>query len=133
MNRKWVVSIALASTGLIAMAAIAETGPATKPADATATLPIKKIMDKANKGPDALFKKVMSGKADAAQKQELLELYAMLGKNDPPKGDKTDWDDRTAALTKAAQGVVDDAPNAIPALKKAADCKACHSLHQNKH
>lgn len=133
MNRKSIAAIALATTGLATFAVIAPMGSAAKADVATTQPTIKQIMDKTNKGPDSLFKKVMAGKADASQKQALLELYSGLSADDPPKGDKSDWLDRTAALTKAAQAVVDDAPGAVPALKKAADCKGCHMLHQNKH
>lgn len=133
MNRKWIAATVLGATTVAALAVVCSMVPAAK-AEAPTTQPtIKQIMDKANKGPDSLFKKVMAGKADASQKQQLLDLYSALAADNPPKGEKADWEDRTAALTKAAQAIVDDTPGAIPGLKKAADCKACHMLHQNKH
>lgn len=133
MNRKWLAALSLATTELVALAVIAMMGLTAKADGGTATLTIKQIMDKANKGPGALFKKVVSGKADASQKKQLLDLYSALGNDDPPKGGKADWNSRTATLTKAAQAIVDGDVGAIPALKKASDCKGCHSLHQNKH
>jgi hypothetical protein len=90
---------------------------------------IKEIMKTAHKE-DGLRDEVVGGKADAAQKKELLALYVDLSKNDPPKGDKADWKKRTDAIVKAAKGVVAGDSDAIADLKKATNCKGCHELHR---
>src|SRR5262245_15975731 len=75
---------------------------------------------------DKLLKKVLDGKADAAEKKELLELYTELGKNKPGKGDAKSWKDKTTALATAAKEVVDGKEAGIADLKKASNCMACH-------
>ena len=59
---------------------------------------IKDVM-KAHK---KLRDKVLDGSASADDKKKLSELYAELGENDPPKGDKANWKKLTEALAKAA-------------------------------
>lgn len=85
---------------------------------------IKVVMQKAMKG--GLCAKVASGKADEAEKKQLVELFTALAKNEPPKGDPDSWKAKTKALLDAAKA--DDGA----ALKKAADCAACHSEHKGK-
>jgi cytochrome c553 len=92
---------------------------------------IEEIMEKAHKPPkNSLFIQVKSGKANAEQKQQLLELYQELAKNKPPKGDIKDWQRRTKALVKAAKDVVDGKEGATQELAKAAQCGACHKAHK---
>lgn len=81
---------------------------------------IKEVMKKAMKG--GLCGKVASGKANEDEKKELIALFTDLGKNKPPKGDETAWKEKTKALLDAAKA--DDGK----ALKKAANCKACHDV-----
>ncbi len=92
---------------------------------------IETIMEKAHQPKEkSLFKQVVGGTATAAQKKELLGLYEELGKNKPEKGDLADWKKRTDALVAATKDVVADKPGAAAKLKKAADCKGCHDVHQ---
>ncbi len=92
---------------------------------------IETIMDKAHgEKNDKILKKVLTGKADDAEKKELLELYTELGKNKPPKGDAKSWKDKTSALTVAAKEVVDGKDKGIADLKKASSCMACHKVHK---
>jgi hypothetical protein len=83
---------------------------------------IKDVMKKAMKG--GLCGKVASGKASDDEKKELVELFTALSKNTPPKGEKTDWEAKTKALLDAAKA------NDGAALKKAANCAACHKAHK---
>ena len=83
---------------------------------------IKVVMAKAMKG--GLCGKVASGKASDEEKKELIALFTDLAKNTPPKGEEKAWKERTSALLAAAKA--DDAK----ALKKAANCKECHSEHK---
>lgn len=99
--------------------------------DAKPKYDIEEIMDKAHKPPkNSLLKQVASGKASAEQKKQLLELYQELGKNKPEKGDLKHWKKLTTTLAKSAQDVVDGKKGATQALTKAANCKACHSVHK---
>jgi len=85
---------------------------------------IKVVMQKAMKG--GLCGKVASGKADADEKKQLIELFTALSKATPPKGEEASWKEKTKALLDAAKA--DDGK----ALKKAADCAGCHSEHKGK-
>ncbi len=92
---------------------------------------IETIMDKAHgEKNDKLLKKVLDGKADAAEKKQLLELYTELGKNKPPKGDAKSWKDKCDALVSATQEVVDGKDKGVGDLKKASNCGACHKAHK---
>ena len=88
----------------------------------------KQIMKKAMKGP--LLKKVAGGDASDDEKKQLHDMLVALGKNSPPKGDADSWKTLTDALVKASQAAVDGDDGAGAALKKAANCKACHSKHK---
>lgn len=89
---------------------------------------IKKVMKVAMKG--QLCKSVVTGKADAKQKEELLALLKDLAKTTPPKGSEADWKKRTTALVEGAEEAIDGKGTA--SLKKAADCKGCHTAHKGK-
>lgn len=83
---------------------------------------IKLVMQKAMKG--GLCAKVASGKASDDEKKELVRLFEGLAKTDPPKGEAAAWKDKTKALLEAAKN------NDGAALKKAANCAACHKEHK---
>ncbi len=89
---------------------------------------IEKVMKKAMKG--GLCKKVASGKASDAEKQELAKLFLAMSKAKPPKGDAESWKKKSGALYKAAADVAAGKDGAVAALRKAANCKACHSVHR---
>jgi hypothetical protein len=97
---------------------------------AEAEVTIKDVMNQAHKKPKELLKKTATGRATDAEKAELVKLYKSLAATAPPKGDKTDWQERTAALVSAAQAAVDGEPDAGAKLTKAANCAACHSAHK---
>ena len=83
---------------------------------------IKDVMAKAMKG--GLCAKVASGKASDDEKKALVACFTAFSKIPCPKGDEKDWKERTGALLAAAKA--DDGK----ALKKAMDCKGCHSTHK---
>jgi hypothetical protein len=89
---------------------------------------ISEVMQKAMKG--GLCGKVASGKASDAEKKELAAFFVALHANTPPKGDVESWKAKTAALKSAAEGVLKGEKGAEAALKKAANCAGCHSLHK---
>ena len=91
---------------------------------------IKHVMKVAMKG--ALAKSVISGKATAKEKEELLALFKDLAKAKPPRGTEADWKKKTTPLVDAAQEAVDGKSGAGAAVKSAANCKACHDAHKGK-
>ncbi len=93
---------------------------------------IEEVMEKAHKGKESLYKKVITNKASGDQKKELLGLYEDLAKNKPPKGSAEDWKKRTTAIVGAAKEVVEDKPDASAKLRKAVNCKGCHDQHREQ-
>lgn len=83
---------------------------------------IKVVMQKAMKG--GLANKVASGKANAEEKKLLVSLFTDLTTHKAPAGDDAGFKERANALLKAAKD--DDGA----ALKKAMDCKSCHSNYK---
>lgn len=88
------------------------------------------IMKKGMKGDNSLLKKTMEGTASDADKKLLLEYVKDLASHHPEKGDEASWKAKTAALIAATQKVVDGDKTAVPKLKEASNCKACHSVHK---
>ena len=88
----------------------------------------KDVMKKAMKG--GLLKKVASGSASDDEKKQLHSMLVALGKNEPPKGEADSWKKLTGALAKAGKAAVDGDEGAGEMLKKASNCKACHSKHK---
>jgi hypothetical protein len=93
---------------------------------------IKDVMKEAMKGDTSLFKKVSLGKGTDEDAQKLLEYVKSLPDQEPPKGDKAAWEDKTHKLVQAAEDFVAKKPDAQTALQKAGNCKACHSEHKPK-
>lgn len=92
---------------------------------------IKDVMKKcmAPKG-DKLCQKVQSGDATDEEKKELVTMFEALAKNKPEKGDEESWKEKTGALVAAAKAAAEGDDKAGAMLKKAADCKGCHSKHK---
>ena len=88
----------------------------------------KDVMKAAFKGP--LIKKVASGKASDEDKKKLHEMLVAMSKNEAPKGEADSWKELTGNLVKAAKAAVEGDDKAAAMLKKAANCKACHSKHK---
>jgi hypothetical protein len=91
---------------------------------------IDTVMNEAMKGKTSLHSKVATGKGTPADAQKLLEYYKTLPAGKPPEGDAASWEEKTAKLIKAAQGVADGKPGATQVLQEAGNCKACHSVHK---
>lgn len=89
---------------------------------------IKQVMKAAMKGP--LLKKVASGEASDDEKKQLHSMMVSMSKHKPPKGEADSWNELTGALVKAAHDAVEGTEGAGDALKKAANCKGCHSKHK---
>jgi hypothetical protein len=97
---------------------------------------IKQVMVQAHKKKDknspSLSDKVLNGNATKDEQAKLLELYTALGANKPPKGDPDTWKDRTTTITAAIKDVIDGKDGADVDLRKALNCKGCHSSHRGK-
>jgi hypothetical protein len=118
-------------TAVMALGLVAGLGVFRAADEAKPKYEIEEIMEKAHQPQkSSLLVQVKNGKATAAQKKQLLELYEDLAKNKPPKGSIDDWKKRTSALVKAAKNVVADKEGARQELTKAANCGACHKMHK---
>ena len=93
---------------------------------------IKEVMTIAHKGKESIVEKIKGGSATDDEKKKLVGLYEALEGFKPPKGDEKSWKDKTEALLAAAKEVADKKDGAVDKLKKASDCKACHSVHKGK-
>lgn len=91
---------------------------------------IKQVMKTCMKG--GLCKKVASGKGSAKETKQLVKMFQALAKAKPPKGSPGSWKKKTSALVKHAKAVQAGTAGAGKALGKAANCKACHSVHRGK-
>ncbi len=86
---------------------------------------IKEVMQKAMKG--GLCKKVATGKATAAEKKQLVEMFVALHSNTPPKGDEKVWAKVTQALVETAKKIESGTDEtATMTLGKLANCANCH-------
>jgi hypothetical protein len=99
-------------------------------AETTAKLTIADVMKQAHKKPKQLLKKVASGTATDAERQQLAKLYKVLSQRKPPKGDAASWDAKTKLLMKAAEAAVKGQKDAGQQLARAANCMACHKAHK---
>ena len=93
---------------------------------------IKKVMKAAFNKKSGLCGPVLAGKASAAQKKELFVLFEELAKANPPNGTAASWKAKTGALVDAAHAVAEGEAGSGAALKKAANCKACHDAHKGE-
>ena len=131
--------IAFALLGLVPVLAL--TSPSV-PAQGE-KLEIKQIMAKVNKPEGLYFAVAKELKADDTNwddvkkdTKEIARLGALLGKNDPPKGEKDSWQTLTKAYvenTKAletAAGKMDKAAAQAASEKIGASCTACHKAHR---
>ena len=112
----------VAVLGVSLMATFAASADDAKPVG------IKDVMKTCMKG--GLCKKVADGAANDEEKAKLVEMFTAMSKAKPPKGDAESWKTKTAALVKAATAAKAGDEGAGDALKKAANCMACHKEHK---
>lgn len=79
-----------------------------------------------------LDNKLLDGKATEDEKKRLIDLYAELGKRQPPMGDGESWAKRTAELLAATKALADGEDKAAERFLKARDCKGCHAAHRKR-
>jgi len=117
---------------VIACAALASVAsvPLIRAADAKPKYTTKEVMKTLHKGQDNVAKHVSQGSGTKEEIDKLVEYYASLPLNEPPKGDKASWSAKSSALLKAAQDLKAGKPNALAGYKQAVNCKACHSAHR---
>ena len=118
-------------TLIAALALAAATAPALlRAADAKPKYTIKQVMKALHKGDVNAGTRVLDGHATKEDIAQLVEYYGSLPQNDPPRGEKASWNEKTGALVKAAQALKSGEAGALDAYKKAANCKACHTAHK---
>ncbi len=96
----------------------------------TAEVTFKVIMEKGHKGDGSLLAKTLTKKASKDEIKALLGYYEALAKMKPKKGPANSWKAKTGALVAAIKLVDKGDQKGFVALKKASDCKACHSVHK---
>jgi cytochrome c556 len=108
-------------------------GAAPEQGDKQADKPkaIKDVMA-LHKGKESFLSKVTGGKGTEEDHKKLLSFYEVLATLKPPQGEEKSWKEKTDALIAAAKEVVEKKEGALDKLKKASDCKACHSVHKPK-
>ena len=116
-------SVALAFVGAVSV-------PVLRAAEAKPKYTTKEVMKTLHKGQDNIAKHVSQGSGTKEEFDKLVEYYASLPLNEPPKGDKESWTAKSTALFKAAQDLKAGKPNALAGFKQAVNCKACHSVHR---
>lgn len=91
---------------------------------------IKEVMKKAHKG--GILQNVVAGKATKEDLESLVAMYDALGQNKPPKGEAASWKSKTEMMATHAKTLLKDPKDkaAAAALKKAANCMGCHSIHK---
>lgn len=90
----------------------------------------KEVMEHGFKGDSSLIKKISQGNGTQDDFKHLAELSRELAKNSPTKGDAASWSEKTKALVAASESLAQGKPGALDAVKAAANCKACHSVHK---
>ena len=81
-------------------------------------------MTKSFKADDNLKDLIIEGMATDEQKAQFIDYVENLAQFEPRKGDAASWKEKTDALIASAKD------SDMAALKKATNCKACHSVHK---
>jgi cytochrome c556 len=138
MKRPVCLASALAVLALSAVASVQGQGQETPT--------IKQIMAKLHKGANAPLAKAKAAlKGDAPDwkavqdaSKDMVILGALLSKNDPPRGEKADFDKLANTYHENAKAL-DDAAKAEDKAKSQAAlgkigglCKSCHSAHKGQ-
>ena len=114
----------------IAGAVLAALGVAAFDAPAKPKYTTQEVMQTIHKGQENIGKRVSKGEASKDDLAKMVEYYAALPLNDPPRGEKAKWLERTTALVKASQELKAGKADALDHYKAASSCKACHEAHK---
>lgn len=117
--------LAVAASAVLALGVLAA-------ASAQEAKSAKDVMKIAHKGKESMLKKILAGKGSAEEHEKLVELYEVMAASKPPQGDEESWKKLNTALVAAAKDVLAGKEGGIAALKKASNCKGCHSVHRPK-
>jgi hypothetical protein len=77
-----------------------------------------------------LILRAAAGDASETEKKRLLKVLTGMAEAQPDHGGAESWKAKTAALTAAAQDLLDGKEGAGERLRAAADCRACHQVHR---
>lgn len=92
---------------------------------------IELVMEQTHEGKgDTVVKRAIAGNSKEGELKQLLAYYLAMEKLEPPKGDLDSWKSKTAAVTNALIGVLAEKEDGRATLKKAINCKACHTEHK---
>ena len=91
---------------------------------------IKEVMKEIHKGEDNIGKRALKGTASKQDIAKMVEYYASLPDNEPPRGEMASWKEKASALVKASKALQAGEPGAVQTYKNAANCKACHTAHK---
>ena len=78
----------------------------------------------------SLLGKAIEGTATEEELKSLLGYTQDLAKAKPPKGEPADWDDRTSRMVKDVEALSKKDKSGVADLKKASNCKECHTKHK---
>ncbi len=87
---------------------------------------ISDVMKKGHAGGGSLLSKVKKDEATDEEKMELLNLYIDMLDNEPPKGDKDEWEALNQRIVVAAAKVALGREDSTEALVELTNCKNCH-------
>ena len=94
---------------------------------------IKDVMKAAHVGGEkSLIFKIAGGKGTKEDAEKLVALYKDLAANTPKKGEEASWKEKTEAMIKAAEAVVNGDEGAPAKLKATVNCMNCHKEHRGK-
>lgn len=131
MQIRSILTVMAAGCAAVALTSLAADKEASTDADAPKH-DFEEIMKKGMKGDDSLLEKVVGGTASEEEKKTLVEYCESLCQLEPEKGDAASWKKKTSTLLSAAKDAAADKPGSAEKLEKAANCKACHSVHKPK-
>lgn len=115
---------------LLGSAALAAFSLVSLSAEEDAIETFMKKYHKAPQGTDPVCKKACNGAASAAEVAELLAGYETIAALTPPKGEEASWKEKTGAVITSLKDLQASKENAAADLKKAMNCKGCHSVHK---
>ncbi len=120
--------IAVTVLGLLVTGSLVATSRAADDTDKKPKFNTKQVMKECFKGP--LIKKVTAGEASEKEIKTLHEMLVAMSMNKPPMGEAASWKKLCDSLVQAGKACVEGDAEGAAMLKKAANCKACHSVHK---
>ncbi len=91
---------------------------------------VSEVMKAIHKGDDNIAKRAAKGVATKEELAKIVDYYAAMPLNEPPRGDKAAWEKKASTLFKAAKSMQAGEAGGLEAFQKAVNCKACHNDHK---